>query len=78
MINVSEDRCDAILIQPQEIRLLELPNLKKQGIVREAMAGDLGSSKVLKWLWKAPVDAVLSKLGYTQCLGEYNKWPRVW
>ncbi len=42
------------------------------------MAGDLGSSKVLKWLWKAPVDPVLSKLGYTRCLGEYNKWPRVW
>ncbi|KAI3330235.1 hypothetical protein F4824DRAFT_492315 [Ustulina deusta] len=78
VINVSEYRCDAILIQPQEIRLLELPNLKKQDIVREAMAGDLGSSKVLKWLWKAPVDSVLSKLGYTQCLGEYNKWPRVW
>ncbi|KAL4937291.1 hypothetical protein BDV06DRAFT_216001 [Aspergillus oleicola] len=77
IINVSQYRCDAILITNNAIRSLPLPNLKSNEIEEKAKERDLGSPRVLEWLWDNIMDPILKALEFTT-LPPDNNWPHVW
>ncbi|PMD61249.1 uncharacterized protein K444DRAFT_611504 [Hyaloscypha bicolor E] len=77
VINVSNYRCDAILVEEHRIRSLALPNFNSQEIKDKAEQGDLGSLPVLSWLWDVVTHPIIDALGYTQPPSEGN-WPRIW
>ncbi|KAL4864731.1 CHAT domain-containing protein [Aspergillus spectabilis] len=76
-INISQYRCDAIIVTQNKICFLPLPNLKSEEIREKAEKGDLGSSIVLEWLWDNITHPVLEALGFTQSPSDSN-WPHVW
>jgi tetratricopeptide (TPR) repeat protein len=76
-INVSEHRCDAILVERHQIRSLPLPNLNSEDIKEKAQRDDLGSLKVQEWLWDAVMNPILDALGFTQPPSGGN-WPHIW
>ncbi|TGO15144.1 hypothetical protein BPAE_0591g00040 [Botrytis paeoniae] len=76
VINISEYRCDAILVEQHQIRSLNLPNLTKKEI-EEKSVEILGTPKVLQWLWDVAVHPILEALGFTQPPSDGN-WPHVW
>ncbi|KAL9084191.1 MAG: hypothetical protein Q9165_008177 [Trypethelium subeluteriae] len=76
MINVSEYRCDAILIEQHQIRSIALPKLNIADIKTKAK-GDLGSPHILKWLWNVVMNPILDALGFTQPPSD-DEWPHVW
>ena len=51
VINVSEYRCDAIIIEQHQISSLALPNLNSKELRKKAKTSNFGSPKVLEWLW---------------------------
>jgi hypothetical protein len=51
VINVSAYRCDAILVETHQVRVLKLPSLKQDEIKKKTIKDDLGSPEVLQWLW---------------------------
>jgi CHAT domain-containing protein len=79
VINVSEYRCDAILIEQHQIRFLALPDVHcediDEGYIDEKQ--DLGSLEILEWLWDTIMDPILCALGYTQPPSN-GDWPHVW
>ncbi|SPJ78341.1 uncharacterized protein FTOL_06730 [Fusarium torulosum] len=76
VVNISELRCDALLIESDKIRALALPNLYyKLGPL--ARKGDLGSVQVLEWLWEDIAKPVLDTLGFSQPPAD-GKWPHIW
>jgi tetratricopeptide (TPR) repeat protein len=77
VINTSEYRCDAILVEQHQIRSLALPGLKSKDIENTARNSDLGKTEILEWLWDAVAHPVLDALGFTQSPSSEN-WPRVW
>ncbi|KAH6886945.1 CHAT domain-containing protein [Thelonectria olida] len=77
ILNVSEFRCDAILIEQDKIRLLSLPRLSKAQIEEKAEEGNMGRPSILSWLWDVIARPVLDALGYTGPPTD-DKWPRVW
>ncbi|KAH6646598.1 CHAT domain-containing protein [Truncatella angustata] len=77
VVNVSDDRCDAILIEQNGIRVLPLPRLRNQEIEKRVQRGNLGSIQTLTWLWDSIARSVLDALGFmappsSGCL------PRLW
>jgi tetratricopeptide (TPR) repeat protein len=77
ILNVSEFRCDAILIEQDDIRLLALPDLSKAEIEAKAEEGNLGRPSILSWLWDAIASPVLDAFGLTGPPPE-GGWPRIW
>ncbi|KAL4745605.1 hypothetical protein BDW72DRAFT_198489 [Aspergillus terricola var. indicus] len=77
IINVSRHRCDAIIILENEIFSLPLPNLNRDDIEEKARKRNLGSSRVLEWLWDTIMDPILEALGFTESPPD-NNWPHVW
>jgi tetratricopeptide (TPR) repeat protein len=77
VVNVSDYRCDAILVEQHRIRSLALPNLSSQEIKDKAEQGDLGSLSVLRWLWDVATHPIIDAMGYIQPLSEDNR-PRIW
>jgi tetratricopeptide (TPR) repeat protein len=77
VINVSEYRCDAVLVERDQIRVLALPNLRSYEVDEKTLQGNLGAPHVLAWLWDVVAKPVLDALGYTCCPLTGN-WPRVW
>jgi hypothetical protein len=76
-INVSEYRCDAILIEQHQIRSLALPLLDIKVIKEKALSRDLASLEVLEWLWDTVTSPILDALGFTQPPSE-DDWPHMW
>ncbi|KAI3331715.1 CHAT domain-containing protein [Xylariaceae sp. AK1471] len=76
-INVSEYRCDAILVEQHQIRSLALPDLKSRDAMNWAQSSNVKKSQMLEWLWDAVARPVLDALGFTQPPSSEN-WPRVW
>ncbi|KAL4958638.1 CHAT domain-containing protein [Aspergillus stella-maris] len=76
-INISQYRCDAILVEQDKIHVLPLPNLRSREIEEKAKCNDLGSPRVLEWLWDCILDPVLEKLRFTQSPSN-SDWPHVW
>ncbi|KAL4992900.1 CHAT domain-containing protein [Aspergillus recurvatus] len=77
IINISQHRCDAIINRQNEISSLPLPNLNSDDVEEKARKGDLGSPRVLEWLWDNIMDPILEALGFTQSPSDTN-WPHVW
>jgi tetratricopeptide (TPR) repeat protein len=75
--HVSKFRCDAILIEHDQIRSLPLTSLNLDDIQKWAAQGNLARPEVLGWLWNTIAEPVLSVLGFTQIL-PITKLPRVW
>ncbi|CAH0043469.1 unnamed protein product [Clonostachys solani] len=77
IINIDIRRCDALLIQPNQIRALELPGLKKKDIEAHAKLPDFDRN-TLEWLWDVIVCPVLEDLGYLQSVDSAStSWPRI-
>jgi CHAT domain-containing protein len=77
VINVSEYRCDAILVEQHQILSLALPDLNSNDVVNSARRSDLEKNQMLEWLWDAVAHPVLDALGFTQPPSSEN-WPRLW
>lgn len=77
IINASEYRCDAILVEQHQIRSLALSNLNSTEIEKKAKGADLGNPRILEWLWDVVIHPILDALGFTGPPSE-NNWPHVW
>ncbi|KAI1131604.1 CHAT domain-containing protein [Nemania abortiva] len=86
VINMSLYRCDAFLVERNQIRVLELPRLTLDEAQRRA--ADLRLSQrtrsshnmkfLLKWLWDTICCPVLDALGFKGPPVTGDNWPRVW
>ena len=76
IINVSDYRCDALIIEKTRIQALPLPHLHASD-VQDRVAGKLGEPEILEWLWKTIAQPVLKALGFTQTPPD-GRWPHVW
>ncbi|KAL2157885.1 hypothetical protein VTH06DRAFT_4938 [Thermothelomyces fergusii] len=83
--NVSPIRCDAFLVEHDRIRVVPLPNLDQESVVRASdRLHPWGPSSpdslqaTLKWLWESLVRPALDALGFTGKPGPGSAWPRVW
>lgn len=78
IVNCSPYRCDAIIVRPHHIQLLELNQLKLQDIklkVKQLNRGGLRS--VLSWSWDTIACPILTELGLTKPVSDDN-WSRLW
>ncbi|CAG2008468.1 unnamed protein product [Fusarium graminearum] len=76
VINISDGRCDAIIINKDQMRSLALRNITND-LHQFARKGDFGSSKILEWMWDNITKPILDALGYSQPPAE-GAWPHVW
>ncbi|CAG2009638.1 unnamed protein product [Fusarium graminearum] len=76
VINISDGRCDAIIINKDQMRSLALRNITND-LHQFARKGDFGSSKILEWMWDNITKPILDALGYSRPPGE-GAWPHVW
>jgi len=78
VVNVSEWRCDALLVESHQMRFLELDSLSLSDIENRADKCDFGSNKTLEWLWDTVTSPVLEALGFTAPPSRISEsWPRV-
>ncbi|KAI3316601.1 hypothetical protein HD806DRAFT_527777 [Xylariaceae sp. AK1471] len=77
MINVSGYRCDALVVEVHQIRLVELPYLKKDEVEKRILERDIGSLNTLAWLWSTIAGPILNALGFTEHPLN-DTWPHVW
>jgi tetratricopeptide (TPR) repeat protein len=77
VINVSTRRCDAILVERHQIRVLPLPHLDIKEIRKNVQRGSLGSPIVLEWLWDVAANPIMDALGFTGPPFADN-WPHIW
>lgn len=75
VVNISEARCDALLVDCAKIRALALTNVYYK-LGHSARKGDLGSIQVLEWLWEDIAKPVLDTVGFSQ-LPAKGKWPHM-
>ncbi|HEX2315617.1 MAG TPA: CHAT domain-containing protein [Thermomonospora sp.] len=83
VVNVSRYGSDALLVTPDDVRAVPLPELTPAALVarietfweRQRSLGDL--SEVLGWLWDAVTGPVLEALGLSGP-PRGRRWPRVW
>ncbi|RKK72293.1 hypothetical protein BFJ69_g10210 [Fusarium oxysporum] len=75
VINTSEYRCDAILVEQHQIRSVQLP----KDMEKEARNRDPGKIETLEWLWDTVAHQILDALGFTQRHDpSLEKWPCIW
>ncbi|KAM7219909.1 CHAT domain containing protein [Rhypophila decipiens] len=77
IINVSQRRCDAILVEQHQTRALALTGLFISDIEEKLQGGNPGSHKILQWLWDAVAGPVLNALGFDRPPTD-GIWPRIW
>ena len=91
-VNVSVFRCDALILSPGGVRVVELPRLRFEEAESRAAAfsADMAKSwwqpgpeasrvrEVLRWLWEAVCAPVLEATGATGTPSNGEPWPRVW
>jgi CHAT domain-containing protein len=76
VINVSNYRCDAFIVEKHGLRALRLPDLKSEDVRARAATLAEPETQLLEWLWDTIAKPVLDALGFTQTPG--NSWPRIW
>ncbi|KAF9764188.1 hypothetical protein IL306_002862 [Fusarium sp. DS 682] len=79
IINVSNYRCDALIIEENELRTLLLPHLHCSDVQARATAltnPALLDTRLLEWLWDTIAKPVLDLLGFTRTPD--SCWPRIW
>ena len=80
VVNITSYRCDAFLIERNQIRVLELPDLRQQEVeerVQNLNSNRLSLTSTLEWLWHAAARPILDILGFEQPPID-NNWPHVW
>jgi tetratricopeptide (TPR) repeat protein len=77
IINVSQRRCDAILVEQHQTRALTLTGLFAADIEERLQGGNLGGPGVLQWLWDVVAGPVLDSLGFDRP-PTGGTWPRMW
>ncbi|KAK0615330.1 hypothetical protein B0T17DRAFT_647137 [Bombardia bombarda] len=81
VLNVTEYRSDAILVESHQITLLRLKDLSFEDCmdkVREITHGKI-SMEVLGWLWDVAAGPILEKLGFLKTVpSTVETWPHVW
>lgn len=76
VLNVSVYRCDALIIQRDQIQSLWLPRLRLSDIKAHAKSLDANvSASLLEWLWKVVAKPVLRVLGFDQAPSPGDPWP---
>ncbi|KAK7212771.1 hypothetical protein V2G26_019949 [Clonostachys chloroleuca] len=81
VLNVSNYRSDAIVVEKDRVHALALPMLSKEEVVERARGGTtaLASTETLEWLWETVASPVFDYLGFTDSLGQdESQWPRIW
>ncbi|KAK7949325.1 uncharacterized protein PG986_010211 [Apiospora aurea] len=85
VINVSEFRCDALLVTKDGVQTLELERLSLYTIEEYARQDalhptrrTLGSPPVLEWLWDDVAFPILEALGLGEAPSCDDSWPHVW
>ncbi|TPX13063.1 uncharacterized protein E0L32_006489 [Thyridium curvatum] len=78
VINSSRHRCDAILIETNQIRSLTLPHFAYEDLGTYLFQGDVSSPKVLGWLWDVVAKPILEALGFARPPIDGESWPHVW
>jgi tetratricopeptide (TPR) repeat protein len=83
-VNLSSYRCDAFLIERDQIRVLKLPGLTLKEAQERAQELQLGRhagsphmKPLLEWLWDVVARPCLEELRFTKPISD-NKLPRVW
>ncbi|KAK3936713.1 CHAT domain-containing protein [Diplogelasinospora grovesii] len=79
VINVSDHRCDALIVETSELRTLRLSQLHSSDIrtrAAELTNPESLSTQLLEWLWDTIAKPVLDVLGLTNSPG--SRWPRIW
>ncbi|KAI8173262.1 hypothetical protein KHU50_004773 [Colletotrichum sp. SAR 10_65] len=82
VVNVSDSRCDAFIVEKNRIRLLELPNLTQRDIlanVKRLKDYPASLPSILEWLWSSTVRPILDALGFNRPLAPDDaSWPHIW
>lgn len=78
VINVSNYRCDAILVKKDKIRTLRLPRLHANDVRQRVHGLDSGAvdTQMLEWLWETISKPILDALDFPQT--SRDVWPRIW
>ncbi|KAF7555681.1 hypothetical protein G7Z17_g2023 [Cylindrodendrum hubeiense] len=77
VINTCDYGCDAILIEPHQIRHLALTGIDSNQVKDKFQAGSVGGPKALEWLWDFITRPILHALGFTRSPPD-NAWPHIW
>ncbi|CAH0050984.1 unnamed protein product [Clonostachys solani] len=80
IINISEIRCDALIVETNGISALHLPHLSKSDMEERSrtVRGPLTNRKVFEWLWDVAACPILEALGFTKPQSENDPLPHVW
>lgn len=78
VINVSKHRCDALLVETHQVRVVPLPQLSKEEVQEKAEEGNPESYEVLEWLWDKVAQPILHALGFGCAPPSGEGWPHVW
>jgi CHAT domain len=76
IVNVSDYRCDALIVERTSIRCIPLLSMRKADL-RQKLAQKSLEEEVLGWLWRTVAEPVLSALGWTQ-VPSNGHWPHIW
>ncbi|EMT71406.1 hypothetical protein FOC4_g10009906 [Fusarium odoratissimum] len=77
VIDTSEFRRDAIVVESDQIRSIPLPQLTILDIRSNTQQGHTSSPKILEWLWHTIAEPVLGALGVNEVSPE-ERLPRIW
>lgn len=79
VINVTQERCDAFLIDTNTIRVLSPPRLHQSDINQRVLRSDLFSD-LLEWLWNCVAHPVLNEMGFQEgsTTRSTSDLPRMW
>ncbi|WXC53834.1 hypothetical protein QX201_013477 [Fusarium graminearum] len=76
VVNTSMLRCDAIIIETHQIRVVPLPGFSRREMTKHSRDGTIRSSLALEWLWNCIAKPVLDALGFIKT--PETEWPHVW
>ena len=77
LINVSTLRCDTILVEREQIRSVNLPDLHSKDIKSRAGTDSRSYAGVLEWLWDVVTNPILDALGFWGPPLN-GVWPYIW
>lgn len=94
VVNISDLRCDALIVTSASVTCVPLPSLTSQDIRHntlryldaqeglakggEALGADQTMAEVLRWLWDTIAGPVLAALGIDSAPAPGQPWPRIW
>lgn len=77
IFNVNSYRCDAFIVQQEQVQILPLPFLTEKELNLKLQRSSIPSAQSLEWLWTVAVCPCLELLHYTQPPSD-DIWPHVW